>query len=268
MLHTLSRRDLLLSAPAGLSIAALVNRSAEAHEEPLPAPLLPYFPQIDPDLSRKIVGLSHAKFDDLRPLVEERPALANAAIDWGFGDWETALGAASHMGRRDIAEFLISHGARPDVFTLAMFGNLAAVRAIVEASPGIQRLHGPHGITLLSHAKVGGDSALPVVEYLNSLGDADPKYRDDPITDADRKSIQGQYAFGPLPTDRLVVGEGMGGITIMRAGGVPRRLLHQGGLEFHPAGATRVRVKFTLEAQRPAHVRVTDGSIEVNGEAC
>jgi hypothetical protein len=34
--------------------------------------------------------------------------LARAAWDWGFGDWETALGAASHMGSRPI---------RPDQFT-------------------------------------------------------------------------------------------------------------------------------------------------------
>ena len=44
----------------------------------------------------------------------------NASWDWGGGDWETGLGAAAHMGRRDIAELLLGRGARLDLFAAAI----------------------------------------------------------------------------------------------------------------------------------------------------
>ena len=37
------------------------------------------------------------------------PALARASWDWGYGDWETPIDAASHVGNRAIAEFLIAN---------------------------------------------------------------------------------------------------------------------------------------------------------------
>jgi hypothetical protein len=83
-------------------------------------------------LASGIVGASHGNFDKVKELVNSRPELAGASWDWGFGDWETALGAASHVGRRDIAEFLMSHGARPDIFTYTMMGMLKSVQEIIE----------------------------------------------------------------------------------------------------------------------------------------
>src|SRR5262245_48530133 len=100
------------------------------------------------------------------------PALVNAWWDWGFGDWESPLGAASHVGQRDIAEFLLERGARIDIFAAAMLGFTAVVRAFVVAQPGIQRTLGPHGITLLAHAKAGGKKAADTLAYLTELGDA------------------------------------------------------------------------------------------------
>ena len=63
----------------------------------------------------------------------------NAAWDWGGGDWETGLGAAAHVGRRDIALFLLDHGARLDVFAAAMLGYLDVVQAAVAARPDVVR---------------------------------------------------------------------------------------------------------------------------------
>ena len=215
------------------------------------------FPMQDPDLVRQTVGYSHGKFAELRALVEARPALANAAIDWGFGDWETAIGAASHTGQRGIAEFLIQHGARPDLFTFAMLGNLAAVRGVLEAEPSLAELKGPHGIPLLAHAKAGGEQAVAVFDYLTGLGNAGERYRDEPLTDVEKKALLGEYAFGGGPRDRFVVAEGMGGMTLGRIGGPPRRLVHQGGLVFHPGGAPAVRIAFEPAGSR-ATVRVTE----------
>ena len=101
-------------------------------------------------------------------LLAAHPALVNAAWDWGAGDWETALGAAAHMGRRDIATLLLAHGARIDVFAAAMLGHLAIVHAIIEALPGAIAWPGPHGIPLLAHAEKGGPEAAATLAYLRS----------------------------------------------------------------------------------------------------
>jgi hypothetical protein len=90
----------------------------------------------------------------------------NAAWDWGGGDWETALGAAAHMGRADIARYLLAHGARLDVFAAAMLGQVEIVAAIVGAYPAVREARGPHGISLLDHARAGGPAAAAVVALL------------------------------------------------------------------------------------------------------
>jgi hypothetical protein len=109
-----------------------------------------------------MVTVAHGNIERVRELVEAQPTLAKAAWDWGFGDWETALGAASHTGGREIAEYLIAKGARPSVFSAAMLGQLDVVKAFVAAQPGVQRILGPHSIPLLAHAKAGGAAAEEV----------------------------------------------------------------------------------------------------------
>src|SRR5262245_6396028 len=95
-----------------------------------PAAIPESFPTHAPDLVREIVSVSHGNVKRVKELVEARPSLAKAAIDWGYGDWETALGAASHVGNREIAEFLISNGAPPTLFSATMLGQLDVVKAM------------------------------------------------------------------------------------------------------------------------------------------
>lgn len=64
------------------------------------------------------------------------------------------------MGRRDIAEFLLEHGARLDLFAAAMLGQLEIVKAALTAFPDAHRVRGPHGIPLLAHARAGGASEV------------------------------------------------------------------------------------------------------------
>jgi hypothetical protein len=70
------------------------------------------------------------------------------------------------MGRRDIAELLLGHGARLDIFAAAMLGDVDVVRAILAAHPELQNAAGPHGIPLRAHAEAGGERALAVLELL------------------------------------------------------------------------------------------------------
>ena len=131
-------------------------------------------PRLDSSLAELFVANAHGNFDKVRELHARGPQLVNAAWDWGGGDWETALGAAAHMGEREIALFLLEHGARLDVFAAAMLGYTEIVRAILEAHPETRDSRGPHGIPLLAHARQGGEHARGVVELLESAGAAMP----------------------------------------------------------------------------------------------
>ncbi len=93
-------------------------------------------PALEPMLARDFVANAHGDLERVKALLAEQPKLVNAAWDWGGGDWETGLGAASHVGRRDIAEYLLEQGARLDLFAATMLGKLEIVRATLEAFPG------------------------------------------------------------------------------------------------------------------------------------
>ena len=126
-------------------------------------------PALEAALVEEFVGKSHGDLDRVKELLSQEPALINAAWDWGGGDWETGLGAAAHMGRSDIANYLLGHGARLDLFAAAMLGKLEIVRAALESYPEALDLPGPHGIPLIAHAQAGGNEAIVVVEYLKSF---------------------------------------------------------------------------------------------------
>lgn len=126
-------------------------------------------PALQGSLVQEFVGNAHGDLDRVRELLAQEPKLINATWDWGGGDFETALGAASHMGRRDIAEFLLSKGARLDIFAATMLGKLDIVKATLTAFPDAIHTPGPHGIPLIAHAQAGGESATEVLEYLQSL---------------------------------------------------------------------------------------------------
>lgn len=126
-------------------------------------------PALESNLIREFVGNAHGDLNRVKELLAQEPTLINSTWDWGGGDFETALGAASHMGRKDIANFLLEHGARLDLFAAAMLGKLEIVKAALEAYPGAINTPGPHGIPLIKHAEMGGDDAKEVLEYLKSL---------------------------------------------------------------------------------------------------
>ena len=126
-------------------------------------------PQISRVMAQDFVIFAHSDLDKVTMLLDREPGLINATIDWGAGDWETGLGGASHMGRRDIVEFLLSRGARIDLFCAAMMGQLEAVKAFLTLQPTLIDAKGPHGFSLHFHAQVGGDEAKPTLDYLQSI---------------------------------------------------------------------------------------------------
>lgn len=133
-------------------------------------------PQLDKALVKKFVQASHGKFDIIQEMLEEYPTLLNAAHDWRRGDFETGLGAASHVGNKKIAQYLLDRGAQANIFTAALFGKLDILKPMINFNPKLLFAKGPHGFTLLHHANRGGDSALRVKEYLSSLGLKETKF--------------------------------------------------------------------------------------------
>jgi len=258
MFESISRRGFLGLAP-------VMPFAFQTPSAVLPPVTLPgAFPAQDADLVRETVGVSHGNLARVKELVSARPALARASWDWGFGDWETPIDAASHVGNRPIAEYLIANGARPTLFTAAMMGQLVIVRTWIESVPGIQRNRGPHGITLLAHARNGGAGAAEVLKYLESLGDADPRYTDAPVSESDQNAISGEYAFGTGPTERLKIAKNARGIlTIQRPGYSERNMAHQGGLAFIPVGAEAVRIRFEIAGGKAQTLTVDDGPLVV-----
>lgn len=262
MPQTLSRRHLLASAPL-VGMAAVLPRAAGAQPESASATAgvgavdLTYPTQTDAE-AREIVGVSHFDLARVKELLARKPSLAKASWDWGYGDWESALGAASHVGNREIAELLIAHGARPDLFAAAMLGWLDTVKAMVAAQPGCQRIPGPHGITLLAHAKAGGEPAAAVVAYLESIGGADDKPAAQPLADADRDALLGTYRFGPGGSETLEVAVGKFGLTILRKGTSANRIVHLGERAFLPVGAPAARIRFTPTSGTATEVAIHD----------
>lgn len=125
---------------------------------------------IKPEFIKEFVSNAHKDLDKVKEMLASEPALLNSAWDWGSGDFETAMNAAGHMGRKDIADVLLSAGARMDVFCAAMLGKLDVVKTILTAYPNLKTSKGPHGLMLLHHAKKGGDDAKGVLEYLERIG--------------------------------------------------------------------------------------------------
>lgn len=123
---------------------------------------------IDPQKVEAFVANAHGDIDAVRALLAEEPELVNAAWDWGGGDWETGLGAAAHMGRRQIALLLLEHGARLDLFAAAMLGYFDIVSAVLADFPAMRDAAGPHGIPLVEHARAGGEDARAVLELLEA----------------------------------------------------------------------------------------------------
>jgi hypothetical protein len=261
----LSRRSFfsLTSGFTALGVSSLAVRAWGRAPAPPVVAAADVFPQQDPNLVREIVGASHGNFVRVREAVETQPALARASVDWGFGDWETCIDAASHVGNKPIADFLLTHGARPTIFSAAMFGQLDVVKAFIAARPGIQKTYGPHGITLMSHARAGGADAAAVVQYLKGVGDADIPIPTQPLDTADRDALPGRYVYGPGPRDYFTIDVQQDRLGIDRPAGPARRLLmHTGNLVFFPSGVPSAKIAFAREG-KATRLTVADPDVMV-----
>ncbi|GAB5401077.1 MAG: hypothetical protein Aureis2KO_26620 [Aureisphaera sp.] len=236
-----------------------------------------HWPNIDPEIVSEVVGKSHFNLERVKELVDARPELARSVWEWRFGDFESAIGAASHVGRRDIALYLMSKGARPSIFTFAMLGAYEAVTSMIEFSPGIQTTMGPHGISLLDHAHYGKrmkdkmtskelDNVKRTIDYLESLGNAGgEKYIEE--TKEEQAKFLGDYKYGDGEKDGFTIALNMREIMALGPiggfGGALRKIRDN---YYTYNGAPSVHVTFDMDKDKVRSLTLSDPDITITAK--
>jgi hypothetical protein len=159
----MNRKNFLLhSATAGAALLVHpLTTFAKNREDPEPYRV---------DIVKEFVIAGHGKLDRVKEMLEQYPNLIYSRYDWGNGDFEEAIEGAGHVGNKEIANWLIEKGARPNLFVLTMLGETAIVKAAIEKYPPLLYAKGAHGLTLLHHATKGGESAKELLDYFQMKG--------------------------------------------------------------------------------------------------
>jgi hypothetical protein len=187
MSEPVSRRTFAATFAASVVLGSEVVGAEPApmpHKKPTEAPFerdypAPGFnpswkkPQMNRQLVQDFVIFAHMDVPMTKKLLDREPMLVNAFMDWGGGDWESALGAASHMGNREMAAMLLERGARMDIFCATVMGQLDAVRAFLTFQPKLIDAKGPHGFSLHFHAQLAGPDADRMLDYLQTVKKVD-----------------------------------------------------------------------------------------------
>ena len=157
----MNRKTFIKNAASGIVLAGIAPTFSFAQELQEPKP-------IDIKLVKEFVVAGHKNLPLVKEMLNEYPNLIYSSYDWGSSDYEEAIEGAAHLGNKEIANYLISKGARVNLFTLTMLGKTDIVKATLEAYPELIFAKGPHGFTLLHHAKMG--EAKDLAYYLKDKG--------------------------------------------------------------------------------------------------
>ena len=127
------------------------------------------------DPIREFVGAAHFDLETVKRLLAEHPDYLNVVYDWGAetGGLETPLQAASHVGSRHVAEYLLEQGAPLIIVTAAMMGDEANFQRLLQEDPSRINEKGGHEISLLFHAAIGGNLTIVEAVYEGSTGGKD-----------------------------------------------------------------------------------------------
>lgn len=120
------------------------------------------------EVIKEFVSAGHKNLSQVKEMLSDYPSLLYCRYDWGGGDFEEAIEGAGHVGNKEIANYLIEQGARVNLFVLTMLGKTELVQPVLEQYPSLISARGPHGFTLLHHAKVGEAQAL--YDFLQEKG--------------------------------------------------------------------------------------------------
>jgi hypothetical protein len=126
---------------------------------------------------KEFVVAGHSNLNKVKSMLMEEPNLIYSRYDWGGGDFEEAIEGAGHVGNKEIAKYLIEQGARVNLFVLTMLGKKQIVIPTLEEYPSLIDAKGPHGFSLLHHAKIGGKDSKDILDYLMEKGLKESKFK-------------------------------------------------------------------------------------------
>ncbi|MGI8741706.1 MAG: ankyrin repeat domain-containing protein [Bryobacteraceae bacterium] len=117
----------------------------------------------------QFVTVAHFDFDKVKSLLSQCSALLLTRATWD----ELAVEAAAHMGREDIANFLLDKGSPLSLCTATMLGRTSDVKTILAEDNNRVRERGAHDFPLLWYT-IFGHERVELAEMLIGAG-ADPK---------------------------------------------------------------------------------------------
>lgn len=175
--------------------------------------------ELSPETIKAFVIAGHFDLEKIKAMLAENPDLLNVEHQWGENDYESALGAASHVGNEPIAHYLLEQGAPMTITTAAMLGDYDTVKAMIDADEALVTAKGAHGLTIMFHTALGGNT--DIAQMLKDKGNnegfnyalhaAVMKNRVDMVrwllengvTDKERKNFQGKTALEAAQENEL-----------------------------------------------------------------
>ncbi|MEQ8907946.1 MAG: hypothetical protein RIC95_02025 [Vicingaceae bacterium] len=232
------------------------------------------YPQLLSDQVLEAVSFAHFQHDKLKRMLQKRSELAKATWDWGFGDFESAIEAASHVARFDIIDLLLAHGARPNLFTYCTLGNFELVKSVLHFSPELSKTRGPHGISLLQHAKNGQlhrgsnkekEAYRPLIAFLTKIEGEEPSEVE--LSSEQKEPYLGNYRYGNSDFQSFSVKQNLKGkLTFGKVGTFGGALTYLGNDRFIYSGAPQVKLHFIKEKQHVKALILKDAGLTVRAE--
>ncbi|MBC7869867.1 MAG: ankyrin repeat domain-containing protein [Chitinophagaceae bacterium] len=123
---------------------------------------------MDNELIRAFVIAAHGNLSNVQEMLAENPDLLRVEYEWQPGDLEDGIGAAAHVGNREIAEFFLEQGVSLNICVAAMLGRQEDVKSFLEKDPALANAKGAHGISLMFHAAMSG--SVEIAKLLKEHG--------------------------------------------------------------------------------------------------
>jgi len=122
--------------------------------------------ELTQEIRNQFIVNCHMNFEGVKEAIAQFPEIVNSYNPEIF---ESALGAAGHVGNRPIALYLLAHGADLELAAAVMLGMKEEARELIAADPSLLKKGGAHHISIGYHAVLSGDQEM--VELIWNAGE-------------------------------------------------------------------------------------------------